>query len=255
MRAALALPALAVVAALAIALLALSAGAAPAGTCASIRGGGSGGNSQIRFLDAREDHATFTFGQSADGLAQRIRGGAMQNPVTWFEIIGKDAAALQRFYKDVFGWKLTPPVAEMGNYSMLAEHGPDAKGAGGGIGGAMNDESRVSVYIEVDDPQRYLERATKAGGTMLMPVTQITPDTMIAMFRDPAGNTTGILKANPRRPEPAAAARGAGGRSRAGTATRRSGTSTRRAGAAQRGRAGRTTASKTRRTTRRAKRR
>src|ERR671934_1906150 len=88
-----------------------------------------------------------------------MRGSAMQNRVTWFEIIGKDSAGLQKFYKDVFGWKLTPPVAEMGNYSMLADQGPDDKGAGGGIGGSMNDENRVSVYVEVDDPQKYLERA------------------------------------------------------------------------------------------------
>ena len=119
----------------------------------------------------------------------------MRNPVTWFEIIGKDSAALHKFYGDVFGWKLTPPVVEMGNYSMLAEHGPDAKGAGGGIGGSMNDESRVSVYVEVDDPEKYLDRATKAGAMVLMPVTQITADTTIAMFRDPAGNVNGILKA------------------------------------------------------------
>jgi hypothetical protein len=69
-RAALALAALAVIGALAVALLAFSAGAAPAGTCGAIRGGGSAGNSQLRFLDAREDHATFTFGQSADGQFQ-----------------------------------------------------------------------------------------------------------------------------------------------------------------------------------------
>src|SRR5919202_1782064 len=145
----------------------------------------------------------------------------MQNPVTWFEIIGSDSAALQKFYKDVFGWKLTPPVAEMGNYSMLAEQKPDAKGAGGGIGGSMSDENPVSVYVEVDDPQKYLDRATKAGATAVMPVTQITADTTIALFRDPAGNTTGILKANPRRPEPRTAARAAATRSGGGASTRR----------------------------------
>ena len=92
----------------------------------------------------------------------------MRNPVTWFEIMGKDSAALQRFYRDVFGWKLTPPVADMGNYSMLAEHGPDAKGAGGGIG---EGDARVSVYVEVDDPQAYVDRASRAGASVLMPVT------------------------------------------------------------------------------------
>lgn len=118
----------------------------------------------------------------------------MRNPVTWFEIMGKDSAGLQRFYQDVFGWKLTPPVAEMGNYSMLAEHGPEAKGAGGGIG---EGDARVSVYVEVDDPQAYVDRASRAGATVLMPVTTITPTTTIAMLLDPAGNTFGILKASP----------------------------------------------------------
>jgi uncharacterized protein len=122
----------------------------------------------------------------------------MRNAVRWFEIIGKDASALHKFYSEVFDWKLTPPVAEMGNYSMLAEQGPNDKGAGGGIGGDPNEGNRVSVYVEVDDPQKYLDRAAKAGATVLMPVTVITPHTTIAMFRDPAGNTTGIMKANPR---------------------------------------------------------
>jgi predicted enzyme related to lactoylglutathione lyase len=120
----------------------------------------------------------------------------VRNPVTWFEIIGKDAAALHKFYGEVFGWELTPPVAAMGNYSMLQDYKPNDHGAGGGIGGSQDDASRVSVYIEVDDPQRYMDRATKAGATMIMPVTQITPDTTIGMFRDPAGNVNGILKAN-----------------------------------------------------------
>ena len=118
----------------------------------------------------------------------------MRNPVTWFEIIGKDSAGLQQFYREVFGWKLPPPVADMGNYSMLAEHGPAEKGAGGGIG---EGDARVSVYVEVDDPQAYVDRASRAGANVLMPVTTITPTTTIAMLLDPAGNTFGVMKANP----------------------------------------------------------
>jgi predicted enzyme related to lactoylglutathione lyase len=38
----------------------------------------------------------------------------MPNPIMHFEIIGKDALKLQKFYADVFHWKLSPPVAEMG---------------------------------------------------------------------------------------------------------------------------------------------
>ena len=115
----------------------------------------------------------------------------MANPVMWFEVMGKDSAGLQRFYREVFGWKLTPPVKEMGNYSMLER--PDT-GIGGGFG---EGDPRVSVYIETPDPQRFVDKAVASGATVLMPVTQVTPTTTIAMLMDPAGNTFGVMKPSP----------------------------------------------------------
>lgn len=166
----------------------------------------------------------------------------MKNPVTWFEIIGKDSAGLQKFYRDVFGWKLTPPVAEMGFYSMLEEHGAGQPGAGGGIG---EGDARVTVYVEVDDPQAYVDRASRAGANVLMPVTTITPTTTIAMLLDPAGNTFGVMKANP--PQRRATARKA---TSAGTkAAARKKTTARRATGAKKTVARKTTARK--KTTRR----
>lgn len=115
----------------------------------------------------------------------------MTNPVVHFEIMGKDPLALQTFYRDVFGWKLAEPIAEMGHYSLFDNEGA---GIGGGIG---DGEARVTVYIEVDDPTAYLARVAKAGGRILMETTDVTPDTTIAMFADPMGNVTGLLKAHP----------------------------------------------------------
>jgi predicted enzyme related to lactoylglutathione lyase len=112
----------------------------------------------------------------------------------WFEIIGTESAGLQRFYREVFEWKLTPPAKELGNYSMLEDHRP---GIGGGIG---EGEARVSVYVGVAEPQRFVDKAVAAGAKLLMPVTQITPTTTIAMLTDPAGNTFGVMKVpTPRR--------------------------------------------------------
>src|SRR6266550_2629316 len=111
----------------------------------------------------------------------------MANPVKWFEVMGKDSAGLQKFYRDVFGWKMTPPVKEMGNYSMLER--PET-GIGGGFG---EGDARVSVYIEVANPQRFVDKAVAAGATVIMPVTTITPTTTIAMLLDPAGNTFGVM--------------------------------------------------------------
>jgi predicted enzyme related to lactoylglutathione lyase len=118
----------------------------------------------------------------------------MANPVTWFEIIGGDGIGLQSFYKDIFDWNLSPPQAEMGNYSMLDNAG---QGIGGGVGAEMPGQgARVTVYIEVDDPQAYLDKVKAAGGTEVMPVMTVTEGVTIAMFTDPSGNLMGLLKAN-----------------------------------------------------------
>ncbi len=118
----------------------------------------------------------------------------MANPVTWFEIMGPDAKAIQKFYRDTFGWTMTPPTGEeMGFYSMLTDHAP---GIGGGLG--QGGPARVTVYIEAADPQKLLDKAIANGATMLMPIMAVTPETTIGMFSDPAGNTVGLLKANPR---------------------------------------------------------
>ena len=45
--------------------------------------------------------------------------------------MGKDAIRLQAFYASVFHWKLSPPMPDMGNYSL---YDPEGEGPGGGIG-------------------------------------------------------------------------------------------------------------------------
>jgi hypothetical protein len=116
----------------------------------------------------------------------------MANPVTWFEIIGGNAAALQSFYRDVFAWKVGESNPQMGNYAMVDN---ENQGIGGGIGGDASDHSRVTIYIQVDDPDAYLKKVEAAGGKTLMPATTVTEGVTIAMFSDPAGNTMGLLKA------------------------------------------------------------
>lgn len=106
-----------------------------------------------------------------------------------------DDCKLQKFYADVFAWTLSPPMPHMGNYSMVDHEG---QGIGGGIGGTMEGSgARVTVYIEVDDPQAYLDKVTQAGGTTLMPVMDVMEGVTIAMFADPEGNTVGLLKSHP----------------------------------------------------------
>jgi predicted enzyme related to lactoylglutathione lyase len=111
------------------------------------------------------------------------------NPVVHFEITGSDGPELQNFYRELFDWKID--ADNEWHYGMVETGGEG--GINGGIAGGQNGDHRVTVYTQVDDPQTYLDKAVSLGATMLMPVTDIG-GTVIAMFRDPSGNTSGLVK-------------------------------------------------------------
>ena len=113
----------------------------------------------------------------------------MASHVIHVEVLGKDGPALQRFYGDVFGWKLN--TDNPGGYGMF-DGGAD--GVGGGIG-AANDggPGHVTFYVHADDAVATLRRAEELGGRVLMPLTEIAPGTTIALFADPEGHVVGLM--------------------------------------------------------------
>ena len=115
----------------------------------------------------------------------------MPNPVVHFEVTGKDAKKLQVFYSGVFGWKIDAnnPM----NYGLIEAQ--DGRGIGGGVGPGEGDQSGVTFYIEVDDPQAYLDKVVAQGGKVAMPVTEVMGMVTMAQFTDPEGHRLGIVKA------------------------------------------------------------
>src|SRR5438105_15743594 len=90
----------------------------------------------------------------------RRQGGSVASPVTWFEITGKDADKLQKFYSDVFGWEYQQAPGPM-KYGMLSAGNG---GIGGGVGQAQEGQGHVTIYVEVDDPQAYLDMVEQHRG-------------------------------------------------------------------------------------------
>lgn len=119
----------------------------------------------------------------------------MANTIVHFEIIGKDGKKTRKFYGDLLGWKVD--AANPMNYGLVeagAKHG-----IGGGIAGSQPGEHpRVTVYAEVDDPQKYLYKAVKMGAKVALPVTTVMDGVTIAIFVDPDGNSFGLSKAGSR---------------------------------------------------------
>lgn len=112
----------------------------------------------------------------------------MGAPVTWFEISTADSKEVREFYARVFGWKLQ--VIDEVNYALVDTGVTGA--IGGGIGEAQGP-NQVIFYIEVDDPQAYLDRIEKEGGKTVVPVV-VADMVTFAQFADPRGNVVGLVK-------------------------------------------------------------
>lgn len=110
----------------------------------------------------------------------------MPNPIVHFEIIGKDGPALRDFYSRMFDWEIQVPP-EM-DYGLVENKG---EGINGGVGGG--EDSSVIFYIQVDDPQAYLNKIENAGGKTVVPVTTIPGMVTFAQFADPQGNVVGLV--------------------------------------------------------------
>lgn len=110
--------------------------------------------------------------------------------VVHWEVIGKDGKGLQKFFADLFDWKVDAnnPM----DYGMV--EGGDG-GIGGGIAASPDGNSLVTFYVEVDDPKAYLDKAEKLGGKTIMPVAEVPGGPTIAQFSTPDGQVIGLIKA------------------------------------------------------------
>ncbi len=114
----------------------------------------------------------------------------MAHPVVHWEIAAKDAGKLREFYAKLFDWRVN---VDQGGYAMVEPGGEG--GIGGGIMQAQGDvPSYVTVYVQVDDLQSYLDRAVSLGGTAVVPPTPIPGIGAFAMFLDPEQHLIGLFK-------------------------------------------------------------
>ena len=119
----------------------------------------------------------------------------MGNPVSHFEVVGKDAQALQDFYGSAFGWKLTPV---MPTYAMAY---PGVEGAiNGGIGAAMDGgPGHVTFYVDVDGLEATLETVERLGGRRVVGPMDVPNGPKLALFADPEAHVVGLIEAGSRR--------------------------------------------------------
>jgi predicted enzyme related to lactoylglutathione lyase len=116
----------------------------------------------------------------------------MGQPLAWFEVISDDAPRAQRFYAELFDWKVSSDPTMPGYAVVDTGNGDDA--VGGGIGAPSGPgETGVKIYLRVDDLEAYLAKAESLGGKRLVEPMALPGDFgTIAVLADPDGNPVGL---------------------------------------------------------------
>ena len=112
----------------------------------------------------------------------------MPNPITHFEIIGKDGKKLQDFYAGLFDWQVD--ASNPMNYGIVQPQ--DGRGTGGGIG--QGETPALTFYVEVEDVQAYLDKAQSLGAKVILPRTVMPGMATYAQIADPEGNVIGLAE-------------------------------------------------------------
>ena len=113
----------------------------------------------------------------------------MASHVIHIEVVGKDGPAIQKFYSEVFGWQLD--TSNPGGYGMLRQEGETVTG---GFGPSTDGgPGHVTFYVHTDDPKATLANVERLGGRVIMPLTEVAPETTIALFSDPEGHVVGLM--------------------------------------------------------------
>ena len=111
----------------------------------------------------------------------------MATHVVHVEVVGKDGQALQHFYSKIFGWQLD--TNNPGGYGMYRQ-----EGLTGGVGATQDGSAgHVTFYVHADDPKAVLAAVEANGGRVIMPLTEVAPETTIALFSDPEGHVVGLM--------------------------------------------------------------
>jgi predicted enzyme related to lactoylglutathione lyase len=115
----------------------------------------------------------------------------MGQPVMQWQILAKDPDKLAGFYHELFGWNVNTDNSL--GYRMIDTGA--AKGINGGIWPSQHEgPSSVSLYVEVDDVSKALEKAQNLGAHVVLP-PQVLPDgDEMAIILDPEGITFGLFK-------------------------------------------------------------
>ena len=121
----------------------------------------------------------------------------MQNAISWFEIPSSDLERATKFYESIFKVQLAP--LDLPDIKMRMFPLDDQKYVGGAVvdSGGFHKPSATDgplIYLNGNpDVQHILDRVEAAGGKIMVPKTEISPEYgSMAVIIDTEGNRIGL---------------------------------------------------------------
>jgi uncharacterized protein len=118
--------------------------------------------------------------------------------VCHFEIPADDVERAQKFYRELFGWKIEKLAGASPDY-WLVTTGTEAGGMtplGGGMMLRQAPQQQITIYIEVPSVTEYVDKVQKLGGRVCFPKTAVPEFGYFAVCLDPENNGFGIWEFN-----------------------------------------------------------
>ncbi|MEO7306070.1 MAG: VOC family protein [Ferruginibacter sp.] len=122
----------------------------------------------------------------------------MQNAISWFEIPTTDINRAQKFYETIFDMTMMPmdfPNMKMRMFpldDMMTQVGGALVDSGGFHKASATDGPLI--YLNANpDVQNVLDKVEAAGGKIMVPKTEISPEYgFMGVFSDTEGNRIGL---------------------------------------------------------------
>ena len=128
-------------------------------------------------------------GNDAESTSQSSHG-----VFCWNELMTRDVERAKRFYSDTIGWTFDPMKMDWGTY-WIAKSGETNAGGIFELKGpdfASVPESWMS-YLAVDDVDKRVEKAIKAGAKLMKPIFDVPGVGRIAILMEPGGAGVGWM--------------------------------------------------------------
>ncbi|NVI92585.1 VOC family protein [Actinomadura sp. BRA 177] len=121
----------------------------------------------------------------------QVTGNVPDGTPNWLDIGVPDLDRAKTFYGTLLGWQFQDTGPEGGHYNMCMLRGEPVAGMMQNPGD-QPDEYWWSVYFAAADCDRVIDRATGAGGEVVVPPMDVMDQGRLAILKDPQGGQFGL---------------------------------------------------------------